>query len=207
MGVRVYVADHRPLFRDGIVRAVECCGLEVVGVAGDGAAALAGIRAGRPDVAVVDAELSGVSGIELLTQLQGDPPVPAVVLLGDGAAAYPAVAAGARAVISKDADAEDVCDTVQAVARGDTVLDGRAQAALAAEVRAQATRGTRLALSDRERDVLRLVAEGGSTMEIGRRLHLSSSTVKTHLASAYRKLGVSERAAAVAEAMRRNLLN
>jgi two-component system nitrate/nitrite response regulator NarL len=136
----------------------------------------------------------------------GDPT--RVVLLSaylDGATAFEAVAAGAAAYLSKDADGARIADAIAAVARGETVIGQEVQSGLAQQIRAQRD-GRRTLLSEREREVLGHVAEGRSAPEIGRLLFLSTATVKGHLQSLYDKLGVSDRAAAVAEAMRRGLL-
>ena len=99
------------------------------------------------------------------------------------------------------ADATSLTDAILAVARGETVIAPEAQESVANEIRMRAT-DDRPAPTDREREVLARVADGGSVVSIAADLHLSQSTVKTHLEHVYRKLGVSDRAAAVAEAMR-----
>ena len=124
----------------------------------------------------------------------------------DGAVVHRALAAGAAGYLAKSAERAVVCDAVEAIARGDTVLDPSLQSALVAEVRAQGVESDRPWLTEREREVLVLVAEGLSAPAIGKRLHLAPGTVKTHLGHLYEKLGVSDRAACVAEAMRRGLL-
>jgi two-component system nitrate/nitrite response regulator NarL len=207
--VRVLVADDHPMFRDAIVRAVrERPEFEVVAEAGDGRAALQAIRDERPDVAVLDLRMPELDGLQVATALRRDGIETRVVLLSafiDGALVYQAVAAGAAAYLTKEADRGEVCDTIAAVARGETVLAPEAQAGLAAEVRLRAA-PTGPALSPREREVLAMVAQGDSAPDIAATLHLSAATIKGHLQSLYEKLGVSDRAAAVAEAMRRGLL-
>ena len=118
---------------------------------------------------------------------------------------YAALAEGAAGYLTKDADARELCDAITAVARGKTVLAPELQAGVAGEIRLRAPHD-RPVMSERERETLTLIAEGLSAPQIGRTLHLSTATVKTHLQHIYGKLGVSERAAAVAEAMRRGLL-
>ena len=118
---------------------------------------------------------------------------------------YAALADGAAGYITKDADARELCDAITAVARGKTVLASELQAGVAGEIRLRAPHD-RPVMSERERETLMLIAEGLSAPQIGRTLHLSTATVKTHLQHIYEKLDVSERAAAVAEAMRRGLL-
>jgi len=207
--VRVVVADDHPLFREAVVRAVrERPDLELVGAAADGREALAMIRELRPDVAVLDLKMPGLDGLKVLNALRREELPTRVVLLSaflDGAMAFEAMAGGAAAFLSKDAERARITDTVAAVSRGETVLAPEIQAGLAEEIRLRSG-GTQPGLSAREREILGHIAEGRSAPEIARRLFLSPATVKSHLGALYEKLGVSDRAAAVAEAMRRGLL-
>ena len=207
--VRVIVADDHPLYRESVVRAVkERPEFELVGEVSDGREALAEIRRLQPDVAVLDLKMPELDALQVLNAVQRDGLGTRVVLLSaflEGALVFQAVAAGAAAYLSKDADRRQVCDAIAAVARGETVLDPDAQAGIAGEVRVRG-RAARPALTSREREILVYVAEGRGAPEIGTLLHLSPATIKSHLQSIYEKLGVSERAAAVAEAMRRGLL-
>jgi two-component system nitrate/nitrite response regulator NarL len=207
--VRVLVADDHPLFRDGLVRRIkERSELELVAEAGDGREALEEIRRLQPDVAVVDVKLPGLDGVAVADAVFRDGLPTKVVMLSafsDSALIYRALAAGARAYLSKDADRQDVCETIVSVARGNVVVPPDLQAGLADEIRARGrTDGQHL--TPREREVLLLLASGASAPQIGERLHLSTGTVKTHLGHLYDKLGVSDRAAAVAEAMRGGLI-
>jgi two-component system, NarL family, nitrate/nitrite response regulator NarL len=118
---------------------------------------------------------------------------------------YEAIANGAAGYLTTDADARQLCEAISAVARGEIVLAPALQTGLAGEIRLREVLDQPV-LSERENETLKLVAEGLTAPEIGRRLHLSTGTVKTHLEHLYEKLGVSERAAAVAQAMRRGLL-
>jgi two-component system nitrate/nitrite response regulator NarL len=118
---------------------------------------------------------------------------------------YSALAAGAAGYLSKDARGNEIADAVVAVARGETVLGRDIQAAVAQRIR-QTARRSAPELSAREREVLELISTGLSAPEIARRLNLGTTTVKTHLQHVYEKLGVGDRAAAVAEAMRQHLL-
>jgi two-component system, NarL family, nitrate/nitrite response regulator NarL len=208
--VTVLVADDHPLFRDGIARAVEQRpDLRLVAAVADGAEALARIRALAPDVAVLDVRMPGLDGVEILSALRAERRATRVVLLSafsDREIVVAAVAAGVDGYLSKDADRTEICDAVAAVARGETRLDPELQAGLMDEIRRRRTEGPPARLTDREDEVLRLVAEGLSAPAIAERLELSTATVKTHLSNLYDKLGVSDRAAAVAEAMRRDLL-
>jgi two-component system, NarL family, nitrate/nitrite response regulator NarL len=182
--------------------------LELIGEAGDGRAALDAIGAEQPDVAVLDGTLGGLTGEQVLKAVSRDGLRTRVVLIAarpDPRQVYAALADGAAGYLTKDADARELCDAITAVARGRTVLSPELQAGVADEIRQRSPRRRPL-MSERERQTLVLIAEGLSAPEIGRALHLSTATVKTHLQHVYEKLGVSERAAAVAEAMRRGLL-
>jgi two-component system nitrate/nitrite response regulator NarL len=208
--VRVLVADDHPIYREGIVRAVkERPDLELVGEAEDGRAALEEIKRSGPDVALLDIRMPGLEGPQVLNALQRDGVKTSVIFLSafmEGELAYETVAAGARGYLSKESAREEICDAIVAVARGGTALAPEVQAGLAAQVQERERSDRPPQLTAREREVLQLISEGLSAPDIGRRIHLSPTTVKSHLHKLYEKLGVSDRAAAVAEAMRRGLL-
>jgi two-component system nitrate/nitrite response regulator NarL len=205
----VVVADDHPVYRGAIAGIVEAHPeLELIGEADTGRKALELIAGVRPDVAVVDVRMPDLDGLGVLKAVVRDGLPARVMLLSaevDGATAHAAVAAGAAGYVSKAAGAGEIADAIVAVARGETVLAREIQSGLAAEIRARAEAPGRL-LSEREMEVLRLTADGCSAPEIGRQLYLSAATVKTHLQRIYEKLGVTDRASAVAEGMRRGLL-
>jgi two-component system nitrate/nitrite response regulator NarL len=207
--VRVLVADGHPLYREAMVRAVrERPELQLVGSAREGREALEAIETTRPDVAVVDRALDGLSGEQVLNAVRRDGTGTRVVLIADEPdprLVYAAIAKGAAGYLTNSADARELCDAITAVARGKTVLAAELHTGIAGEIRLRADL-ERPFLSDRESEVLKLVAQGITAPRIGKALHLSPATVKTHLHHIYEKLDVSERAAAVAEAMRRGLL-
>ncbi len=207
--VRVLVADDHPVYREGVARAIKARHeFELIGEAENGRQALESIKALLPDVAVLDVQMPGLQGSEVLHAIKRDGVPTRVVLLSahvDSETVYRAVASGAGAYLSKESSRERICDAVAAVARGEVVLSAEVQAGLASEIRIR-ERDERPALTPREHEILVLTANGHSAPDIGKRLHLSQSTVKTHLKSLYEKLGVSDRAAAVAESMRRGLL-
>ena len=198
------------LFREGVARAVrDRPDLELVGEVGDGRAALAGIRELSPAVAVVDLRLPEIDGVGIANAVARDGLATRVLVLSaftDPRLVYEAMSAGAAGFFSKDADREAVLDAVAAVARGESRVEPRLQSALFAEMRERARDDERPLLTPREREVLGLMAEGLSAPAIGRRLYLATATVKSHQARLYEKLGVSDRAAAVAAAMRAGLL-
>jgi len=207
--IRVLVADDHPLFREGIVRSVkERPDLELVGSAGDGREALAEIRRAEPDVALLDVKMPGLDGLQVLNAVVRDGVATKIVFLSafaDPSLVYKALEGGAQGFLAKDAGKEAVCDGIVAVARGETVLSPSIQREVFSEIRLRARDGQER-LTPREAEILALIADGLSGPEIGKRLFLSPATVKTHLQRLYEKLGVSDRAAAVAEAMRRGLL-
>ena len=209
VSVRVIVADDHPLYRESVVRAVrDRSEFELVGEAADGRAVLDDIRRLEPDVAVIDLKMPELDGLKVLNAVQRDGLGTRVILLSaflDGAVVFQAVAAGAAAYLSKDADRRTICDAIAAVARGETVLSPEAQAGIASEVRVRG-REERPALTPREHEIIVMVAAGKTAPDIAGELHLSPATVKGYLQAIYEKLGVSDRAAAVAEAMRRGLL-
>jgi two-component system, NarL family, nitrate/nitrite response regulator NarL len=207
--VRVLAADSHPLYREAMSRAIrEWPELELVGQAEDGRGALAVITAQEPDVALLERDLPELSGEQIMNAVDRDGLSTRVVLISAEPASdgvYHAIANGVAGYLTKNAGTREICDTITAVARGQTILAPELQAGIAGEIRLRAV-DERPFMSDREQEVLRLIAEGLSAPQIGRSIHLSTATVKTHLQHIYDKLGVSERAAAVAEAMRRGLL-
>ena len=202
-------ADSHPLYRDAISRAIKAWPeLELVAQAHDGRQALDAIVATRPDVAVIDRSLGELTGEQVLNAVDRDRLGTRVILIGGKPPSrhvYAAIANGAAGYLTTDTDARELCEAIAAVARGETVLASELHTGLADEIRMRRILDKPV-LSDRESETLKLVAEGLSAPDIGRRLHLSTGTVKTHLEHLYEKLGVSERAAAVAQAMRRGLL-
>lgn len=207
--VSVLVADDHPLYRDGITRAIRARpDLELVGEAGDGRDALALIQELVPDVAVVDINMPSLSGIQVVTAL-ADLKCPTRVLVltayTDSERVYDALAAGARGYVLKDVDRRTICDAIARVARGKTVFSPDIHDGIAEQIRAH-RHDPRPRLTLREREVLSLAAEGRSAPEIARLLFLSPATIKTHLSNIYDKFGVSDRAAAVAKALREGVL-
>lgn len=206
----VYVAEDHPVFQEAVARAISGrADFELVGAAGDGRKALEDIRAFQPHVALLDLRLPMLDGLEVVRAIQRDSlPTRAVMLSADSSRAlvYDALKLGAAGFLTKAATLTAICDTIAAVARGETVLAPEVQSGLVSELRAR-EQPQRSLLSEREMQVLRLIADGLTGPEIGARLYISSSTVKTHVKSLLEKLEVSDRAAAVAEAMRRGLID
>jgi two-component system, NarL family, nitrate/nitrite response regulator NarL len=207
--ITVYVADDHPVFREAVGRAIKSRPeFELAGMTGDGREALAEIRELSPAVAILDYHLPSLTGVDILRAVQRDSVPTRVIMLSaddSGSLVYEAVQLGAAGFLTKVATLTEISDAVATVARGGTVLAPEVQSGLASQVRTQSQNETPL-LSARESEILRLIAEGLSSPEIGARLYISSSTVKTHVRNLFEKLGVSDRASAVAEGMRRGLL-
>jgi two-component system nitrate/nitrite response regulator NarL len=207
--VRVLAADPEPLYRAALAQAIGSRPeLELVSALGDCAELLAAIASSKADVAVVGATADAAGEQQVLGAVARHALPTRVVLIAsrpDPKRVYGALARGAAGYLTKDADARELCDAITSVARGATVVSPCLQPWIADELSARAP-DTGSLMTPRESETLRLIAEGLSAPAIGNTLHLSTATVKTHLQHIYAKLGVSERAAAVAEAMRRGLL-
>ncbi len=207
--VRVVVGDDHPMFREGVVRALVMSGeVDVVAEADDGATALEFIKAHRPDVALLDYRMPKMDGAQVAAAVRRDELSTRVLLLSahdESAIVYHALAEGVAGFLPKESSRTEILNAVLACAKGRDVLSPALAEGLAAEIRRRAEPSAP-ALSPREREVLRLIADGMSIPAIASQLFLAPSTVKTHVQRLYEKLGVGDRAAAVAEAMRRGLL-
>jgi two-component system, NarL family, nitrate/nitrite response regulator NarL len=206
--VRVVVADDHPFYRDGLTRGLTQRGIEVVAEVGDGRAALEAIRRDAPDVALVDYEMPDVDGLGVVHAVVRDGLATRVLLLSahtDSAVVFRALEEGAAGYLAKDARRTEIVEAVLRVARGDTVLPPELAAGLVGEIRLRAQPQGPV-LSERERQVLEAFARGMSVPQVAAELFLGVSTIKTHAQRMYEKLGVSDRAAAVAEGMRRGLV-
>jgi DNA-binding NarL/FixJ family response regulator len=202
MSVRVLLADDHPLFLDGLRLLLETAGLEVVGSARTGAELLELAARTEADVAVVDVDMPELDGVAAVTELCRRHPALGVLMLtmhDDGASVRRALDAGARGYVLKGAGHGAVVRAVHAVAEGDTVLSAGVGHGLRS-ASSQRSSDVLPALTDREREILALVARGLGNAVIAQRLHLSLKTVQNHVSSIFGKLPVTTRAAAVARA-------
>jgi two-component system nitrate/nitrite response regulator NarL len=206
---RVVVADDHPVYLDGLAAAIRRTNdLDLVATCRDGTEALSLIRSEQPDVAVLDLRMPRLGAKEVLEELAAEGLECNVLVLSvhiTGEEVHECVSLGASGYISKEADRAEICDAVRTIAAGRTVLSSDVQTSMAAELQ-QRRAGAHSVLTARESEILGLLAAGSSAPDIGARLHLSTATVKTHLHNLYEKLGVNDRAAAVAEGMRRGLI-
>jgi two-component system nitrate/nitrite response regulator NarL len=207
--VRVLIADDHPLYREGVVRALSASGqVEIVAEAEDGRSALTKIQEHTPDVALLDyklPELDGVAVTHAVVREQLPVRVLLVSAFTDSGVVYKALETGAAGFVSKESRREEIVDAVLACARGENVVPPDVAAGLVSEIRLR-KQDDSPALTPREQEILHLIAAGKSLPEIAKELYLGLTTVKTHVQHLYEKLGVSDRAAAVATAMRRGLI-
>ena len=200
------VADDHPAVLEAVADYLEAAGVRVAGRARDGEEALAKIESLAPQIALVDLRMPRIGGIEVARRAARAFPDTAVILYtgyGDRAQLTEALDAGARGFILKEAPLDDLVRAIDTVARGDTYVDP-----VLAGILATASVGSKLPeLTQRERDILRLLADGLSNEEIGRRLYLSAETVRTHVRKAMDKLDADTRTQAVARALRERLIS
>ncbi|MFB6749493.1 response regulator [Streptomyces sp. NPDC056353] len=207
--ITLLVVDDHPVVRDGLRGMFESApGFRVLGEAASGVEALDRAAALDPDVILMDLRMPGGSGVDAIRELTRRGARARVLVLttyDTDSDTLPAIEAGATGYLLKDAPRAELFTAVRAAAEGRTVLSPAVASRLVSAVRAPKAPGGE-PLSAREREVLALVARGTSNKEIARELFISEATVKTHLTHLYAKLGVSDRAAAVATAYERRIL-
>jgi DNA-binding NarL/FixJ family response regulator len=208
----ILLVDDHDLFRSGLRSLLDATGLTVVGEAPSGEAALGLVERRAPDVVVMDLHMPGIGGIEAIRRLAAQAPGTPVIALTVSAAdedVFDALDAGAVGYLLKDAPTEEILRAVRAAAAGESVLSPSVARAVVERVRARASARDRpppTDLSERELDVLRLIAEGRENAEIARVLHLSPTTVKHHVSSILDKLRVANRVQAAIHAVRHGLV-
>ena len=206
--ITVLVADDHPLFLGATARVLDAHpATTLVGRECDGRAALHAILAQRPDVAVIDLELPDLSGLEVIEAVQRERAVTRTIVLSaylDGARVHRAIAAGARAYLGKATPAQRLVEVIERVHEGATVLSAEVQSMLAEQIRRQ--RADRPVLSARQRQILELATDGTPTPEIAAALGTGVPTIKSELQAIYNTLEVGDRASAVAQAIRHQLL-
>jgi DNA-binding NarL/FixJ family response regulator len=225
MTARVLVVDDQTVVREGLTLLLGLLpGIEVVGSAGDGEAALRLIEVERPDVVLMDLRMPRMDGVEATRRIRAAYPGTQVVVLttySDDESVFAALQAGARGFLTKSAGAEEISRAIATVMRGDAQLDPTVQRLLLETMTPPASPDTAPprrgrdpgqpggelpdGLTRREIEVLRLIARGDSNAEISAGLFISEATVKTHINNLFAKIGVRDRAQAVTYAYRRGI--
>ncbi|HEX3202119.1 MAG TPA: response regulator transcription factor [Actinomycetes bacterium] len=204
--IRLLIVDDHPVVRDGLRGLfADDPDFQVVGEAANGAEAVARVERLGADVVLMDLRMPEMSGVEAITRLRRTAPAVRVLVLttyDTDSDVLPAIEAGATGYLLKDAPREELVRAVRAAFAGEAVLSP----AVASRLMGQVRKPPPEALSQRELEVLALIADGATNREAAAKLFVSEATVKTHLLHIYEKLGVRDRAAAVAEAYRRRLL-
>jgi DNA-binding NarL/FixJ family response regulator len=204
--ITLLIADDHPVVRDGLSGMfARDPGFEVLGEAGDGAEAIRLAQALTPDVILMDLRMPGMDGLTAITELARRGITARVLVLttyDTDSYVLPAIEAGATGYLLKDAPRDELLRAVRAAAHGQAVLSPSVATKLMSRVREPETKP----LSRRELEIIELVAAGNTNRDAAAKLLISEATVKTHLLNIYAKLGVNDRAAAVAEAFNRGLL-
>ena len=199
------VADDHPAMIEAVCSVLEEHGIEIAGRARDGEEALAKLETRNPTVALVDLRMPRLSGIEVARHARRVAPATAVIVYtayGERALLTEALDAGVRGFLLKEAPLGDLVRAVEMVAAGETYVDpGLAGVLATSDAAVKATK-----LTQREREVLRLLADGLTNEEIGKRLFISPETVRTHVRKAMSKLDADTRTQAVATALRQSLI-
>jgi len=217
MTIRILLADDQALFREGLHTLLSLqADLEVVGEAGNGAEALQLAAAARPDVILMDVQMPVLDGVAATRRLHAEQPACRVILLttfDDDEYVFEGLRAGAVGYLLKDAPSARLVEAIQAAARGESFLQTSVTAKLLAEFNrlsqhqpSSPSPGLPEALSEREIEILRLMADGASNKDIATRLFLAEGTVKNHVTNIFAKLGVSGRLHAANRARELGLL-
>jgi two-component system NarL family response regulator len=210
--LRVVIADDSPAVRQGLVKVLTSSGIEVVDEAADGVAAIDVVEKTAPDVVVMDLNMPRLSGTEATRRVTERAPATQVLVLTVSAEeedVTEAILAGARGYVLKDDPLDEVVSGIRAVAAGECLISPRIASTLLGRIRERKRdefAHAPVPLSERELDVLRLVADGKSNQEIGEKLFITSSTVRNHISSILMKLQVENRVQAAVHAVRSRMV-
>ena len=208
--ISIVLVDDHPIVRDGLAGQIASQDdLSLAGAAAGGHEALALVDQVAPDLVITDLRMQAGDGVELITELRRrDSALPVLVLTtyGTDEDLRPALEAGPTSILLKDAGRHELFRAIRATSRGETVLSPAVADLLMRRYQDTTETTHDDVLSTREAEIIRLMADGMTNREIGRTLHVSEATVKTHLVRMYAKLEVTDRAAAVSVAYQRGLL-
>jgi len=206
--VRVLLADDHPLFREGLVSLLRTRGIEVVGEASDGTEAVALARALLPDLVLMDLTMPGMGGLEATRLIKAEIPDIRVVILTVSDAdedLFESIRSGAHGYLVKSTSSTEFFDLLEALERGEAPLSRGLAGKIVRYLASGGAAGEEAALTPREDEVLRLVAEGGTNHDIAQALEISEATVKFHMSNILGKLHLENRAQVVAFAHRHGL--
>ena len=212
--VRVLLVDDHDLFRTGLRNLLEEQGIEIIGEAGDGAQAVTLVRELAPDVVVMDLNMPGVSGVEATRQVSSVAPLTRVLVLtvsDHDTDVLDAILAGACGYLMKDASIEELMAGIRAAAIGESLISSHIAGKVLQRIRATSSQPDiaetiRTELSDREIEVLKLIANGKDNAMIAGELHISPKTVKNHISNILMKLQIENRIQAAVYAVRSGMV-
>lgn len=209
--IKVLIADDHPVVREGLFAMLSRQpDFKVVGEAKDGIEAVEMARRLEPDVVLMDLRMPEMDGVEAMRQIRStNPDIKFIILTtySDDEYIFSGIEAGARAYLLKDAPREELFRAIRAVYRGESLIQPVVASRLIdrfAELSRRAPPGEQL--TERELEILQLMAKGAANKEISAQLSISESTVKTHISNIFQKLGVNDRTEAVTEALRRGII-
>jgi two-component system, NarL family, response regulator LiaR len=210
--IRVMLADDHPVVREGLVAMLETQDdIEVAGEAGDGEEAVRLARDLNPDVILMDLQMPRMNGVEAIRQIRQDRPDAQVIILttyDSDEHIFPGIEAGAKGYLLKGTSREDLFKAIRAASRGESLLEPVVASKLMERFTQLSRRGpAEDVLSEREMEVLRLVAKGARNKEIARQLYITEKTAKAHVSNILAKLGASDRTEAVTMALRRRIID
>jgi two-component system, NarL family, response regulator LiaR len=211
--ITVLIVDDHSVVRQGIKAFLETTGdLEVIGATGNGLEAIQLVRQASPDVALVDMVMPGMDGVEVTHAIRNASPHTQVIIFTSyhtDEYIFPAIQAGAISYLLKDALPNEIADAIRKAVRGESILEPRVAARIVQDMRnnpEQEAINAFVVLSDRELEVLRLVATGATNQEIARKLVIGESTVKSHVGAILGKLHLSDRTQAAVYAWAKGIV-
>ena len=207
--MRIYIVDDHSLFRDGLISLLEADGHQVVGQAGDGLTAIEALHSLQPDLILMDINMPSMNGIEALRKIKASRPETRVIMLTvseDEDNLVNAIRSGADGYLLKHLNAREFLEMVNGLERGEAAITRQMTMRLLKHMTSSEPSGEHVLLSEREIEILKLVASGKSNQSIADQLSISENTVKYHLKNILQKLGVSNRTEAVTIAMQKGYL-